>query len=60
GRSRRVRVARVARPSPGAEAGLREGAEIVSVNGDPIRTPLDWEAALLEARPGEPLEVGTE
>jgi len=60
GRSRSVQVARVAKPSPGSEAGLRVGSVIRSVDGEPVRTPLDWEAAVLQARPGEPLVVRTD
>ena len=57
GRSRRVRVGGVAPGSPGDEAGLRPGDLILSAGGLPIRTPLDWEAALLEVRVGQPLRV---
>jgi serine protease Do len=57
GRSREVRVAGVAPGSPADQAGLRPGLIIRSANGYPIRTPLDWEAALLEVRVGETIEV---
>ena len=57
GRSRRVRVAGVAPGSPGEASGLRVGDVIQSAGGHPIRTTLDWEAALLEARVGQPLRV---
>jgi serine protease Do len=57
GRSREVRVAGVAPGSPADRAGLRPGLIIRSANGYPIRTPLDWEAALLEVRVGETIEV---
>ncbi|MFW5952003.1 MAG: trypsin-like peptidase domain-containing protein [Gemmatimonadota bacterium] len=57
GRSRQVRVARVAPGSPAERAGIEPGTTIHSMQGYRIRTPLDWEAALLEARVGEPLEV---
>ncbi|MBW3554147.1 MAG: trypsin-like peptidase domain-containing protein [Gemmatimonadetes bacterium] len=57
GRSRRVRVAGVAPGSPAAAAGLRPGDLVQSADGRPIRTPLDWEAALLEVRVGDTLLV---
>jgi serine protease Do len=57
GRSREVRVAAVAPGSPAERAGLRPGMRVESANGYPIRTPLDWEAALLEVRVGDTVEV---
>ncbi|MFO7895009.1 MAG: trypsin-like peptidase domain-containing protein [Longimicrobiales bacterium] len=62
GRSRQVRVARVAPGSPADSAGLEPGMLIWSANGQAIRTPLDWEAALLEVRVGHTisLRVGEE
>jgi serine protease Do len=57
GRSRQVRVARVAPASPAAAAGIQPGMIIVSAGGRPVASPLDWEARLLDARLGESLDV---
>jgi serine protease Do len=57
GRSRTVRVSGVAPGSPAERAGIRVGNTVVSVSGYPVRTPLDWEAALLEVRVGDTVEV---
>ena len=57
GRSRRVQVAGVAPGSPGEAAGLRPGEVVHSADGRPIRTPLDWEGALLEVRVGDTMRV---
>ena len=44
---------------PGARAGLRNGDRITGVNGQPVRTEVDYLRHLVEARPGSafPLEV---
>ncbi|HEY8468899.1 MAG TPA: trypsin-like peptidase domain-containing protein [Longimicrobiales bacterium] len=57
GRSREVRVASVAPGSPAARAGLRPGMLVESAAGKTLRTPLDWQAALLDVRVGEPIEL---
>ena len=57
GHSREVRVAGVAPGSPAAEGGLRAGQILVRVGERLVTTPLDWEAALIEARVGAPLDV---
>jgi serine protease Do len=57
GRSREVRVAAVAPGSPAERAGLRPGMMVDSANGYAVRTPLDWEAALLEVRVGDTVAV---
>jgi serine protease Do len=57
GRSREVRVAAVAPGSPADRAGIRPGAMVEAANGYAVRTPLDWEAALLEVRVGDTLEI---
>ena len=57
GHSREVRITSVAPGSPAAEAGLRAGHVLERVGQRLIRTPLGWEAALVEARVGAPVEV---
>ncbi len=62
GRSRVVRISNVAPGSPADQAGLEAGQIVHSVGRHRVRTPLDWEAALLEVRVGEtiPVAVGDE
>ena len=57
GRSRSVRVAGVAPGSPAEEAGLQVGTTVYSIGGRRVQNPLDWEAALLELRVGQPVRV---
>jgi serine protease Do len=57
GRSRQVRVHRVAPGSPAAAAGIQPGMIVVSAGGRAIGSPLDWEARLLDARLGESIEL---
>jgi serine protease Do len=57
GRSRTVRVANVAPGSPAERAGIRAGMVVRSAAGRAIQTPLDWDAALLEVRVGDTLQV---
>jgi serine protease Do len=57
GRSRQVRVARVAPASPGASAGVQPGMIIATANGRSVASVLDWEARLLDTRLGENLEL---
>ena len=57
GHSREVVVTAVAPGSPAGEAGLRPGQTIVRVGDRNITTPLGWEAALIEARVGIPVDV---
>jgi len=57
GRSRELRVASVVAGSPAARAGIRPGMLLESVGRKQLRTPLDWQAALLDARVGEALDL---
>jgi serine protease Do len=57
GRSRQVRVARVAPGSPGAAAGVQPGMIIVSAAGRNVASTLDWEARLLDTRLGDALDL---
>jgi serine protease Do len=59
-RTRDVRVSRVAPGSPAERAGLRQGMTVRAVGGRRVQTPLAWEAALLNAAYGQPLEVQVE
>ncbi len=59
GRSRDVRIASVAPASPAQRAGLRPGDTIIRANGRRVGTPLDWEARLLDAAVGQPLQLVT-
>jgi serine protease Do len=52
-----VRVSTVAPGSPAERAGLRTGMVVTGIGGQRVRTPLDWQAGLLNAAYGEPLEV---
>jgi len=52
-----VRIARVVPGSPADRAGLRVGMVVSSAAGREIRTPLDWQAAMLRSRVGEPMEI---
>lgn len=52
-----TRVSRIAPGSPADEAGVREGEHLIAASGKEIRGPLDWEAVLLNAAVGEPIEL---
>jgi serine protease Do len=52
-----VRISQVVAGSPAERAGLRRGMRVVSIGAKRTRTPLDWQAGLLNAAHGEPLEV---
>jgi serine protease Do len=57
GRSRNVRVARVAPGSPGAAAGVQPGMIITQAAGRTVASPLDWEGRLLDTRLGETIDI---
>lgn len=60
GRTRGVRVSRVAAGSPADEAALEVGDRLLSANGRPLTGPLDWEAVLLDLRAGNGLTLAIE
>jgi len=60
GRTRGVRVSRVAPGSPAAAASLQAGDRLLSANGRPLTAPLDFEGTLLDLRAGSRLELVVE
>ena len=50
-------VRRVTDGSPAGRAGLSGGDVVHSLNGEPVRSPLDWEVSLLEAGVGATARV---
>lgn len=52
-----VRISQVAPGSPAERAGLRVGMRVAAIGAKRVRTPLDWQAGLLNAAWGEPVEV---
>ena len=56
-RQRDVHIARVVPGSPADRAGLRAGMVVSEVEERRIRTPLDWQSAILQGQVGEPMEV---
>jgi serine protease Do len=53
GRPRGAEIARVAPNSPADRAGLRPRDRLLAVNGRSVKSPLDWEAELLDLRVGD-------
>jgi S1-C subfamily serine protease len=60
GRTRGVRVSRVAPDSPAARAALNAGDRLLSANRKPLGGPLDFEGALLDLRAGDRLALEVE
>ena len=60
GRSQGIVVATVAPGSPASRARLVQGDRIVSVDGKPLHTLLDFESVLLDMRVGESIDLGVE
>jgi len=60
GRTRGVRVARVAPGGPAARGGVREGTRLLAANGKRLITPLDFESILLELRAGDQVSLELE
>jgi serine protease Do len=57
GRTRGVRVARVAPGSPADRAAVEVGDRLLRANGRALAAPLDFEAALLDLRAGDTLSL---
>jgi S1-C subfamily serine protease len=57
GRRRGVLIAEVMPHSPAAASGLHHGDILVAIDGDPVATPTDLQAFLVEARIGQRVEV---
>lgn len=57
GRTRGVRVSRVAEGSPADDAGVEPGDMLLGANGRALAGPLDWESVLLDLRAGDPLSL---
>ena len=60
GRTRGVRVSRVASGSPADEAALELGDVLLRADGRALAGPLDWEGVLLDLRAGDPLTIDVE
>ena len=60
GRTRGVRVSRVAPDSPGDRAAIEAGDHLLAANGRALDSPLDFEAVLLDLRADDALEVTIE
>ncbi len=60
GRTRGVRVSRVAPGSPGDQAAIEVGDRFLAANGRALDTPLDFEAVLLDMRAGDGLDLTIE
>jgi serine protease Do len=52
-----VRIASVAQGSPAERAGLRPGMRVVAIEAKRIRSPLDWQAGLMDAATGERISI---
>jgi serine protease Do len=57
GRTRGVRVARVASGSPADEAALERGDMLLRADGRSLTGPLDWEGVLLDLRAGDDVSI---
>jgi len=60
GRTRGVRISRVAPGSPGDLAALEPGDRLLTVNTRSLTDPLDFEGVLLDLRAGDPLSLNVE
>ena len=57
GRTRGVRISRVAEGSPADDAALEAGDMLLRANGRPLSGPLDWEGVLLDLRAGDGVDL---
>ena len=57
GRTRGVRIARIADGSPAFSAGLRVGTRLLEARGRRLSAPLDYENVLLDLRAGDEVEL---
>ena len=57
GRTRGVRIARIADGSPAFSAGLRVGTRLLEARGRRLSAPLDYENVLLDLRAGDEIEL---
>jgi len=57
GRSRGVRIGRIAAGSPAAAAGLRSGTRLLEAGGRALAAPLDFQNVLLDLRAGDRVTV---
>jgi serine protease Do len=60
GRTRGVRISRVAPDSPADRAALEVGDRLLAANRRPLTGPLDFEGVMLDLRAGDPLEISVE
>ena len=60
GRTRGVRISRVAEGSPADRAALAAGDMLLSANGRSLAAPLDWEGVLLDLRAGDDLVLAVQ
>jgi len=60
GRTRGVRVSRVAAGSPASAASVTPGVRLLRANGRSLTAPLDWEGVLLDLRAGDPVDLEIE
>jgi S1-C subfamily serine protease len=60
GRTRGVRVARVAQGSPAGERGIEPGIRLLEANGRRLATPLDFEDVMLDLRVGDEIVLRME
>jgi serine protease Do len=60
GRTRGVRIARVAAGSPAASAGLKVGTRLLEASGRRLTAPLDFQNVVMDLRAGEEIDLHAE